>query len=419
MPIQIVFIDDSKSVLKTIEILLKNRVQNGEIAIRTFSKVVDFLDEIESNSLEFSILFLDINMPVLSGYDVLKKLRGMEGYKHIPIIALTTESTKDALERGKELGFNDWIVKINAPNTLLQWINMVIDKYSPKEKLEDKGERAALDTQSALHQMRQMFVTIEELNKKLLIAEENKSRFLSLIYNEFNNPLMSITILMKDVIEDKSKTKEEIVESISMVYSDILILNSQLSNILIGADIESTSGISKHLSKFNIQTMIDDIIDIQHVIHREKHIEVEVSLSLPELIYQDRDKYFLIFRNLIDNAFEFSPEASKVTIKGVVEEDNLIFSVYNMGNRIKEPNRMYDVFYHEHSDFSRMHHGLGLGLAIVKHLSNFLGGYVTYCVEEGRHLFKVSLPLDPNAPGITFEDDISTFIFDDDIENRF
>jgi signal transduction histidine kinase len=296
----------------------------------------------------------------------------------------------------------------------------VIDKYINNQVREDKGaSRTALDTQSALHQMRQMFITIEELNKKLLIAEENKSRFLSLIYNEFNNPLMSITILMKDVIEDKSKTKEEIVESISMVYSDILILNSQLSNILMGADIESTSGISKHLTKFNIQTMIDDIIDIQHVIHREKHLEVEVSLSFPELIYQDRDKYFLIFRNLIDNAFEFSPEASKVSVKGVVEDDTIIFSVSNMGNRIKEPNRMYDAFYHEHSDFSRMHHGLGLGLAIVKHLSNFLGGYVAYSVEEGRHLFTVSLPLDPNTPGITFEDDVSTFIFDDDIENRF
>ena len=75
MPVQIVFVDDSKSILKTIEILLKSRVQNGEIEIRTFSKAVDFLEAIESNSIEFSVLFLDINMPVLSGYDLLKMVR--------------------------------------------------------------------------------------------------------------------------------------------------------------------------------------------------------------------------------------------------------------------------------------------------------------------------------------------------------
>ena len=45
---------------------------------------------------------------------------------------------------------------------------MVIDKYIPKKMVEDKSKRAELNTESALHQMRRMFVTIEELNKKLL-----------------------------------------------------------------------------------------------------------------------------------------------------------------------------------------------------------------------------------------------------------
>jgi signal transduction histidine kinase len=295
---------------------------------------------------------------------------------------------------------------------------MVIDKYVSKKTVDYNGGRAALDTQSALHQMRQMFVTIEELNKKLLIAEENKSRFLSLIHNEFNNPLMTITMLMKDVIEDKSKSNDEIVDSISMIFADILMLNSQLSNILAGAEIESTPGMSKQLSKFNMGTMIDDIIDTQQFIHKEKSIEADISLALPELIYKDRDKFFLIFRNLIENAFEFSPEASKVVIKGVVVDDNIVFSVYNMGNRIKEQSRMYDAFYHERSDFSRMHHGLGLGLAIVKHMVDFLGGFVVYSVEGDANLFKVSLPLDPNAQSTTL-DDISSFVFEDDMGSRF
>jgi signal transduction histidine kinase len=263
-----------------------------------------------------------------------------------------------------------------------------------------------------------MFVTIEELNKKLLSAEENKSRFLSLIHNEFNNPLMTVTMLMKDVIEDKTKSNDEIVESIGMIFADILILNSQISNILAGAEIESTTGMSKHLSKFNMQTMIDDIIDAQQFIHKEKAIEVEISLTLPELIYKDRDKYFLIFRNLIENAFEFSPEASRVSIKGIVEDDNIIFSVYNMGNRIKEQSRMYDAFYHERSDFSRMHHGLGLGLAIVKHMVDFLGGFVVYSVEGDSNLFKVLLPLDSDALSLPL-DELSSFVFEDDMGSRF
>ena len=53
-----------------------------------------------------------------------------------------------------------------------------------------------------------------------------------------------------------------------MIFADILILNSQLSNILAGAEIESTSGMSKNLSKFSMENMIDDIVDTQQFIHK-------------------------------------------------------------------------------------------------------------------------------------------------------
>lgn len=418
MPVQIVFVDDSKSILKTIEILLKNRVQNGEIAIRTFSKSADFLDAIESHSLEFSVLFLDINMPILSGYDVLKKLREMSVYKDIPIIALTTENTPEALKKGKELGFNDWIVKINAPITLLKSINTVIDNHAPKKKIEDKSIRGRLGTDSALHQMRQMFITIEELNKKLFVAEENKSRFLSLIHNEFNNPLMTVTMLMKDIIEDQGKTKEAIVESLSMIFADILTLNSQLSNILAASEIESTASMSNNLTSFSIQDMLEDIIDTQQFIHKEKHIEVDISVFPPELIYKDRDKVFLILRNLIENAFEFSPEGSRVIVKGSIEDKNIIFHVHNLGSHIKEHSRMHDAFYHERSDFSRIHHGLGLGLAIVKHLATFLGGVIQYSVDQDYNVFKLSLPIDPYASSLELLDE-SLLVFEDDMGRKF
>ena len=412
---QIVFVDDSKSVLKTIEILLKNRVQSGEIAIRTFSKTQEFLNEIESGSLELSLLFLDINMPGMSGYDLLKKLRQMEKYKETPIIALTTENTGEAQENGKELGFNEWIIKINALNTLQKSLYMAIDKYIPKKVVK---EEINTDLSNAMGQILEMSMTIEKLNAKLLSAEEDKSRFLSLIHNEFNNPLMSITMLMRDIIVDKDKTKEEMRESVNMIFVDILTLNSQLSNILAGAEIESGRGMSKYFSNFCMQDMIHDILGTQQFIYADKCLEVDMFFSFEELIYHDRDKCFLIFQNLIENAFDFSLQQSKVILKGYVENDNLIFSVYNIGSQIKEETKIYDVFYKEASDFSRVHHGLGLGLAIVKYLVVFLGGEVSYCIEEDYNHFKVILPLkiDMNSPAV---EEMSAFIFEEDEGSRF
>ena len=416
---QIVFVDDSKSVLKTIEILLKSRVQSGEIVIHTFSKARDFLDRIESDSLEFSLLFLDINMPVMSGYDVLQKLRALEKYKETPIVALTTENTQEALENGKELGFNEWIVKINALNTLQKSLDMAIDKYIPKKVVEEKtNEDAVADLNNAMGQILEMSMTIERLNAKLLSAEEDKSRFLSLIHNEFNNPLMSITMLMRDIILDKDKTKDEMRESINMIFVDILTLNSQLSNILAGAEIESSTGMSKNFSNFSMQDMIHDIVDTQQFIYEDKGLEVDISLSFDELIYHDRDKCFLIFQNLVENAFDFSMQQSRVILKGDVENENLIFSVYNAGNEVQGQNQMYDAFYKEESDFSRVHHGLGLGLAIVKHLTEFLGGTVSYSIENGYNHFKVTIPLKIKEDSHT-QEEASAFVFEDDERSRF
>ena len=417
MPHQIVFVDDSKSVLKTIEILLKNRIQSGEIVVRTFSKTVDFLDAVESNSLEFTLLFLDINMPVMSGYDVLKKLRTIEKYKEKPIVALTTEHTEEALENGKELGFNEWIVKINALNTLQKSLNMAIDKYIPEKIVKKKKFEEDIDISNALKQIDEMSATIEKLNAKLLNAEEDKSRFLSLIHNEFNNPLMSITMLMRDIIVDKEKTKEEMRESINMIFVDILTLNSQLSNILSGAEIESSSGMSKQFSNFSILDMIHDIVDTQQFIYEDKEIVVETSLSFEELIYQDRDKCFLIFQNLIENAFDFSLQESKVILKGHVENENIIFSVYNFGNQIKKETQMYDAFYKEASNFSRVHHGLGLGLAVVKHHVGFLGGNISYSTEDGYNHFRVTLPLKIDEK--THAKERCSFVFEEDEGSRF
>ncbi|MFA5954853.1 MAG: response regulator [Patescibacteria group bacterium] len=59
------------------------------------------------------IILLDIILPELDGYEVLKKLRGSEKTRDIPVILLSNLSQPEQLERGKELGAVDYLVKAN------------------------------------------------------------------------------------------------------------------------------------------------------------------------------------------------------------------------------------------------------------------------------------------------------------------
>ncbi|WP_428609264.1 response regulator [Sedimenticola sp.] len=57
------------------------------------------------------LLLLDINMPRMSGLEVLRYLRESEHYKHLPVVMLTTSKTEEDRIRSYEIGANAFICK--------------------------------------------------------------------------------------------------------------------------------------------------------------------------------------------------------------------------------------------------------------------------------------------------------------------
>ena len=65
------------------------------------------------------LILLDVMMPVMDGYDVLKKTKEDEKLKHIPVIMLTAKGQEWDIVKGFELGTDDYIVKPFSPAELL------------------------------------------------------------------------------------------------------------------------------------------------------------------------------------------------------------------------------------------------------------------------------------------------------------
>jgi two-component system, cell cycle response regulator DivK len=57
------------------------------------------------------IIFLDINLPNTTGYEILKKLRDQERYKKITIVAVTAQDADTEIPKAKEAGFDAYIGK--------------------------------------------------------------------------------------------------------------------------------------------------------------------------------------------------------------------------------------------------------------------------------------------------------------------
>lgn len=68
---------------------------------------------------QFDIILTDINMPIMDGLKLVKRVRSDERYKDIPIVIITTEGGEVDRQRALALGANAYITKpIRAPQVL-------------------------------------------------------------------------------------------------------------------------------------------------------------------------------------------------------------------------------------------------------------------------------------------------------------
>ena len=73
---------------------------------------------------KFDLIFLDILMPGKNGFDVLKELRSYGPTRDTTIVLLTNLGEIEHIQRGTELGANDYIIKTNITK-----IKDIADKY--------------------------------------------------------------------------------------------------------------------------------------------------------------------------------------------------------------------------------------------------------------------------------------------------
>ena len=62
---------------------------------------------------EIGLVLTDIEMPELDGFELCKQIRENPTLRHLPVIALTTLANDDALQRGREVGFDDYLIKVD------------------------------------------------------------------------------------------------------------------------------------------------------------------------------------------------------------------------------------------------------------------------------------------------------------------
>jgi CheY-like chemotaxis protein len=83
------------------------------------------LAKLESKALEPDVIFLDLNMPVMSGQRFLQEIKSRPALNEIPVIIFSTSSNPATIQLTKELGANDFITKPSRFDDLVKILNQV------------------------------------------------------------------------------------------------------------------------------------------------------------------------------------------------------------------------------------------------------------------------------------------------------
>lgn len=79
---------------------------------------VDALDKLAA-APDLALIMLDVNMPAMNGFELLRRLRDDGRSTKIPVVMLTTEGHPQLMQEAKALGAKGWIIKPFKPNLLV------------------------------------------------------------------------------------------------------------------------------------------------------------------------------------------------------------------------------------------------------------------------------------------------------------
>lgn len=116
---KILFVEDEPDILTVAAFRLKKA--GYEVITAVDGQVA--LEKIEKENPD--MIFLDLRLPVMNGYNIAKKLKGDERFKNIPIVLFTASSDR-VQEKVKETGADDWLIKPFEPEALLEKVKKFI-----------------------------------------------------------------------------------------------------------------------------------------------------------------------------------------------------------------------------------------------------------------------------------------------------
>ena len=285
-------------------ILHDHIVELGHIPVMAENGLVG-LEQIEKHYP--NLVLLDILMPTMNGFEMLKRLKNDQSLRHLPVIVISAVDDIQNVVRCIEMGADDYLVK---PFNLLM-LTARINSCLEKKQIHDREERHREQLENANE-------IIKQKNEELKEANEVINKYMRICSHELRNHLSAVlgySDLLLSYLNDGVHLQKEDFEDIKIIKQAATFMNEIINDALDYQNILHDR-VKINLMRIDINNWVTDTIKIYECLAIKKNIAIEVEFEkdIPSVL-GDKIRLSQVIGNYVTNAVKFSLPMTSVTIR--------------------------------------------------------------------------------------------------------
>jgi CheY-like chemotaxis protein len=116
------YIDDDQDDL----LLFEFAASKLNVALQLFDSAEELFTTLKNSDIKPSVLFVDLNMPVKSGFEIMQEIKAEDDLKQIPVVVLSTAGDNYTAEKSRKAGADYYIPKPTSHEKLAKAISYTL-----------------------------------------------------------------------------------------------------------------------------------------------------------------------------------------------------------------------------------------------------------------------------------------------------
>ncbi len=285
---------------------------------------------------------------------------------------------------------------------IMRFAQQALDAPSPTETevvmMDNENRRLKLHAapmKNAADEKNGAVIVLSDITR-IKQLEKMRRDFVANVSHELKTPITSIKGFVETLLEGALSEPQQGRRFLEIIGKHANRLNAIIDDLFCLSRLEESG--EKRAFSFDILPLapvLAEAVELSGVRAQEKHIEI--TLDCDEDLRAQINPALLeqAVTNLVNNAVEYSPAESTVTVRACQTEEAIKIEVRDSGCGISEKyqERIFERFYVVDKSRSRKAGGTGLGLAIVKHIAQVHNGRISVNSQPGRgSIFTLTLP---------------------------